>query len=281
MPRMFGGRVEPSVGSVEAALGVGRRSRVRRRALGLCRSTGRALVEARVLAPALSRAERGVRSAALAARVLETLEVGVVRRGRFVFPDGATLMVANHVSWLDACVVQTLRPARVVVTAEIASWPVVGGICRGFDAIVVRPGDVEGTVREIAVALRAGERVVVFPEAVPTDGRRVGHFHAALLQASIDTGAPVQPVALRWLGLGGRPTPAVARAGERRPGASLLEVLATPHLRAEVRVGTPLSVAGRTRHDLAGLAREFVVSSLGLRDEIERRAVVGALATAC
>jgi 1-acyl-sn-glycerol-3-phosphate acyltransferase len=241
-------------GQVPGALAVGRR-RVVRRVLAAGRIVGRGALEARMLA------------AALATGVLDALEIGVVRRGRVGMPDGASLVVANHVSWLDACVVQAVLPGRIVVGAEEASWPVLGTICRGFEAIVVRPGDVldvRRTVSEIATALCAGERVVVFPEGAPTDGQRVGRFHAALLQAAIDTGAPVQPVALRWLGLGGRPTSAVTRAGERRRGASLGGVLAAPYLRVAVCVGTPLSVAGRSRRELAVLAREFVATSLGV-----------------
>ena len=266
MPSMPRDRAAP-VGSIPSVAIVVRRRRALRRALVASRRVGRAWMEAGVLAPTLEASARRARGAVLAAGVLQALEVGIVRRGVPRFPDGATLVVANHVSWLDACVLQAVLPARLVVAAELATVPVLGRICRGFDAILVRPGDVRDarrTVAEIAGALRAGERVLVFPESVPTDGRRVGRFHAALLQAAVETGAPVQPVALRWLGVGGRPTSAVARLGERRRGASLLGVLAAPYLRAEVRVGPPLSVAGRTRRELAALAERFVAASLGL-----------------
>jgi len=247
---------------VSVPIGLGRR-RVAGRVLGAGRCLGRAWLEAQVAGRAPSAWHRRTRGARFAAALLDALAIGVVRRGRPGVPDGATLVVANHVAWLDACVLQAVLPARLVLPAALARLPVVGTLARRFDAIVVG-ANVRRAVDEIAAALRAGERVVVFPERTPTDGRSVAPFAATLLEAAVETGAPVLPVALRWLGLGGRPTSAVARRAEPRPGASLLGVLNAPYLRAEVRVATPLSVANRSRRALAMLARASIAESLGL-----------------
>jgi len=252
----------PAARVVSVPIDVGRR-RVAGRALAAGRAVGRAWIEAHLAGRAASSWRRRARGAGLAAELLEALAVGVVTRGRLGVPDGATLLVANHVAWLDACVLQAVLPARIVVPAAIARVPLLGTIVRRFDAIAVG-SDVRRAVGEIGAALRAGERVVVFPERGPTDGRRLAPFAATLLEAAVETGAPVQPVALRWLGLGGRPTSAVACAGEPWPGASLLRVLNAPYLRAEVRLGTPLSVANRSRRALATLARASIAESLAL-----------------
>ena len=61
-----------------------------------------------------------------------------------------------------------------------------------------RKRDALRVVHQIAAALRAGDIVAVFPEGTTGDGRDVLPFHANLLQAAIATGAPVQPVVLRY-----------------------------------------------------------------------------------
>ena len=41
-----------------------------------------------------------------------------------------TLIVCNHISWLDIFVILALKPARFVAKIEIASWPLVGLLVR-------------------------------------------------------------------------------------------------------------------------------------------------------
>ena len=70
----------------------------------------------------------GVRHAADAGSTglfLRLFGVRVIGRGR---PPGdtPTLVLANHVSWLDIPVIGSLRPLSFVAKSEVASWPVVG-----------------------------------------------------------------------------------------------------------------------------------------------------------
>src|SRR5262245_7106230 len=123
---------------------------------------------ATMVAPRLTPRERGRLAMRFARRTLRSLGVRVTVRGTALPADEPALIVANHVSWLDVYILNTLVDARFVAKSEVAAWPVVGGITRGFDAIFIVRDSARDAARvktAVAAALRAGDRVVVFPEA--------------------------------------------------------------------------------------------------------------------
>src|SRR6266404_4009203 len=130
-----------------------------------------------------------------------------------------------------------------------------------------RRGDDAARVKDaIAAALRRGERVVVFPEGTTTDGTRVGQFYPALLQAAIDAGAPLQPVAIRYVGIDGKPDPATAFIDDMSFAESLARILARPRIVAEVHVAPPYTASHATRGELAFATRRWITAALLLED---------------
>lgn len=115
---------------------------------------------------------------------------------------GGTLLVANHVSWLDITALHAVVPhARFVSKADIQSWPLLARLAAAADTLYLereRKRDALRVVHLVAQALDQGQTVAVFPEGTTSDGRSLLPFHANLLQAAIATGTPVQPVALRF-----------------------------------------------------------------------------------
>jgi 1-acyl-sn-glycerol-3-phosphate acyltransferase len=115
---------------------------------------------------------------------------------------GATLLVANHVSWLDIAALHAVAPhARFVSKAEVLRWPLLGWLIRGAGTLFIereRKRDAVRVVHHIAQALRDGDTLAVFPEGTTGEGRVPLPFHANLLQAAVATGTPVQPVVLRY-----------------------------------------------------------------------------------
>jgi 1-acyl-sn-glycerol-3-phosphate acyltransferase len=222
------------------------------------------------LATRLSRARRRALARACARRTLAALEVPVTLRGHPPVRRGACLVVANHVSWLDVYALNTVHEARFVAKSEVAAWPIAGGIASGFDAIFIeraRLRDARRVKDEVARALRAGERVVVFPEGTTTDGSLLLPFRPALFQAAIDAAAFVQPVAIRYPNCDGTPNPHAAFVGDTSFVTSLRRVLRLPALRAELTFGPALEVRGRTRGEIAAWAQAFVARAIGVRSD--------------
>ena len=178
---------------------------------------------------------------------------------------GATVFVANHVSWVDIIALHSQRMMGFVAKREIAGWPLVGWMAARGETIFHQRGSTEslgGVLHEMLARLRAGRSVGVFPEGRTRDGREVGPFHARIFLAAVEAGAPVQPVALRY-GAGGAAQTAVAfRPGEDFVG-NFLRLLGEPARIAEVRFLAPIApgdAEGRRR--IAELARDRIVAAM-------------------
>lgn len=127
--------------------------------------------------------------------------LGVRLRWRGALPRAGTLLVANHVSWLDIVALLAVSPVRLVAKCEVRGWPGIGALAAVTGAIFVdrtRPKTLPATVAEIAGALRAGRSVAVFPEGTTYCGARRGRFRPAMFQAAVDAGAPVVPVSITY-----------------------------------------------------------------------------------
>src|SRR5690606_36498168 len=122
------------------------------------------------------------------------------------------------VSWLDIETLHAVRAASFVAKAEIARWPLVGWLAAQAGTIFHKRGDNDSLARVMATMcqrLRAGSSVAVFPEGGTGRGDRLRPFHARIFQVAVDTGVPIQPVAILY-GRDGRMDLNVPfRAGEK------------------------------------------------------------------
>jgi 1-acyl-sn-glycerol-3-phosphate acyltransferase len=126
------------------------------------------------------------------------------------------LILSNHVSWLDICVVSALAPVVFVAKSEVAGWPVFGWLARLQRTIFINRQARHQTgaaTREIAGRLLGGDAVVLFAEGTSSDGIRVlpfrsslvGAVHHALGNSTHHTQITVQPMSLAYVGFGGVP----------------------------------------------------------------------------
>ncbi|BAW00327.1 1-acyl-sn-glycerol-3-phosphate acyltransferase [Lysobacter enzymogenes] len=178
---------------------------------------------------------------------------------------GATLFVANHVSWVDIEILHSQRMMGFVAKREIAGWPVVGWLAARGHTIFHSRGSTEslgGVLHEMLSRLRAGRSVGVFPEGGTRGGREIGPFHARIFMAAVEAGVPVQPVALRY-GERGDAQAVVAFQGRESFFANFLRLLGEPGRLAEVHFLTPIGPGeadGRRR--IAELARQRIVEAM-------------------
>jgi len=170
-------------------------------------------------------------------KLLDILGIELRITGADIAPG--TLVVANHVSWLDIFVINAVAPAGFISKAEVRRWPAIGWLAAKNETVFLQRGS-RGQARlvggEIREALRAGRVVALFPEGTTTDGSHVLHFHAALLQPALDAGRPIQPVALRYRDADGRYTRAPAYHGEMSLIECIGRIVAEPRLIAEAHV---------------------------------------------
>lgn len=214
--------------------------------------------------PSLDAAGRHARIAWWAAGLLRA--AGVRLRISGTPRPGATLLIANHVSWLDIAALHAAVPqARFVSKADVLHWPLLGWLIEGAGTLFIerdRKRDALRVVHAMAESLRAGETVAVFPEGTTGAGPELLPFHANLLQAAIATATPIQPAVLRFADAAHRFSPAVEFVGDTTLLQSLWRVATARGLVAHVDLLLAQASAHADRRALAAALRETMASRL-------------------
>lgn len=181
-------------------------------------------------------------------------------------PRGAALLVANHISWIDILLLHGVYPARFVAKQEISRWPLVGVLAGIVGTIYIQRGNADSrqrAQRRIAAFLRRGDKVAIFPEGGINPNPGVGRFHGRLMAAAIRTGAPLVPVALKYVRDRDLHDLVVFGPGENFV-QNLLRIMGQPPFKGLVVFGEQIpAVAGR-RSDLARRSQQSVSNLYGL-----------------
>jgi 1-acyl-sn-glycerol-3-phosphate acyltransferase len=179
---------------------------------------------------------------------------------------GATLVVANHVSWIDIAAIHAAAPhARFVSKADVLAWPLLGWLIRNAGTLFIereRKRDAVRVVHAMAEAMQAGDTVAVFPEGTTGAGPELLPFHANLLQAAIATATPVQPIVLRFADAAQAYSPAAVYIGDTTLLQSVWRVVGARGLTAHVHVMPPMATQHADRRALALHLRELMATQL-------------------
>lgn len=184
-------------------------------------------------------------------------------------PIGApALIVANHISWVDIPALGALCSGHFVAKSEIATWPIMGWLAAQAGTYYIVRGDRQASA-QVAVrmtdALLHDQSVLLFPEGTSTDGTVVRTFHARLFAAAIDSGRPVQPVAIHYPDHHGVNHPAAPYIGEDTLPRHLWRLLrARGEFVIEVHFLAPEVSAGLTARALAERTRNAIGACLGI-----------------
>ena len=217
-----------------------------------------------LLFPWLKAAQRQPHIAWWSAKLLRVLGMRLQLQGQF--SPGATLVVANHISWLDIMAVHAVCPrARFVSKADVQRWPVVNRLVSAAGTLYIereKRRDALRVVHQMAQALKDGDTVAVFPEGTTGEGLALLPFHANLLQAAIATGTPIQPVALRYADADHAVSPTALWVGETTLVQSLWRLACGKGLRVLLTVLPPMRTAHADRRALAEHVRDEIGQAL-------------------
>ena len=148
-----------------------------------------------------------------------------------------SVLVSNHVSWLDPLVVAAHVPCVPVSKADVSAWPLIGTLARNLGVVFVSRGDAGSgaqALRSVRAALDAGACVLNFPEGTTSDGEGVLPFRAGLFGLALRAGAPIVPVAIRY-----EPR-SLAWTGDDSFLPHYLALASSQGARVSVRFGAPL-----------------------------------------
>ncbi|MET8681261.1 lysophospholipid acyltransferase family protein [Streptomyces sp. NPDC004647] len=169
-----------------------------------------------------------------------------------------TLIVANHISWLDVISLLAVEPVALLAKREVGRWPVIGTLARRSGTRFIdrdRVRELPKVIESLASMLHAGRSVMVFPQATTWCSVSGGRFRRATFQAAVEAGAPVRPVTIDYY-QNGTPSTVAGFLGDEDFGASLRRVVGAGGLAARVTAHRPLF--GADRRTLAAEARAAV-----------------------
>ncbi|WP_417578913.1 lysophospholipid acyltransferase family protein [Pelagibacterium sp.] len=124
---------------------------------------------------------------------------------------GRTLLVANHIGWLDIVALASAIPVSFVAKSEVSGWPLVGTLARLHRTIFVdrqRRTATRRTAEAIGDRIAQGCPVLLFAEGTSGPGTHVLPFRSALMGAASATLAPaarIQPLAIAYTKISGLP----------------------------------------------------------------------------
>ncbi|MEM5312839.1 MFS transporter [Paraburkholderia sp. JHI869] len=171
-------------------------------------------------------------------------------------PEGAAVLVCNHVSYVDAIVImaESPRPIRFVMDQQIFRSPFLGWVFRHAKAIPIAPAHEDpaalvAAYDACAAALAEGDLVCIFPEGKLTRTGDMNPFRHGVSEILKRSPVPVVPMALR--GLWGSAFSRFEGSGQERP---LRRGLTS---RLTLAVGEPIAAADATLERLQATVAEL------------------------
>jgi 1-acyl-sn-glycerol-3-phosphate acyltransferase len=187
-------------------------------------------------------------------RLLRILAVDTRLHGTLSPRGGNVLVVANHISWLDIFVLNSVHPVRFVAKSELADWPIIGAMIRGAGTLFIertKRRDTHRVNHRVAEVLAGGDVVAIFPEGTTTDGIGMLPFKSSLLQPIVEAKGHVQPVAIRYRAPDGSLSVAPAYVGDTSFAESFWQVCGVRALTVELIATTALPAHAGHRRQLA------------------------------
>lgn len=120
--------------------------------------------------------------------------------------EGAAVLICNHVSFVDWMIISAgiKRPVRFVMHYSFMKIPILKYFLKAAKVIPIagikeNQGILEEAMKQIAIELKAGELICIFPEGKITHDGELNPFKKGIERIITKTPAPVIPMALKGL----------------------------------------------------------------------------------
>jgi 1-acyl-sn-glycerol-3-phosphate acyltransferase len=177
---------------------------------------------------------------------------------------GNSLIIANHLSYMDVLCLSSVLPASYVTSVEMKNTPILGEVCQLSACLFTERRRSkrnnkthEKEIGQMKEYLKNGVNIVLFPESTTSPGDTVMPFKTSLLESGIQSKSVFQPMALCYS------SRKVAWFGDDLSFASHLWTMAgEDKIRAYLVLGGPIYLdEGEGRKEI-GLRLHSAVTSL-------------------
>ncbi len=179
---------------------------------------------------------------------------------------GKTLVVANHVSYVDVFVLAAVRPMLFISSVELSGKIFVGHISKLGGTVFVERRKFRNLRQEIgsiSSVLDQEFTVVLFPEATTSDGTALLPFKPSLFEAAIQSQADIVPVCIRYLKIDGKPLSMhnkdhIVFHGGVKLIPHIIRLFRHHDIEVELRVFQRISTTGKSRKELVRHAYQLI-----------------------
>ncbi len=201
-------------------------------------------------------------------RLLAAFNIKVIATGN-IPPENLShaMIIANHVSWADIHVLNSVIPLRYIAKSDIRHWPVFGFFASRVNTLFVNRAKKQDALRIvdiIAETLQAGDRLCLFPEGTTTDGTTILPFKSSLIEAAIRTKTPIYPVAIHYPLADGGINTAMAYAGETTLIQAMQQALTIKSPVVVIHFLAPIATNQHDRRALTLLVQDVISKQLRL-----------------
>ncbi|MBY0346556.1 MAG: 1-acyl-sn-glycerol-3-phosphate acyltransferase [Neisseriaceae bacterium] len=221
--------------------------------------------------PKKNRAEQARLMQTWSLKLLKILNIDLVQSGHMpetLIPNN-TLVVGNHISWLDIMLINSTSVCSFVGMQEIRRWPVVGWLVANAGTIFIDRKNRRDSLRvnsALSQELASGKSIAFFPEAQTTLGVSLYPFKAALFEPILMSQGQILPFYIKYTHAG-QYTAKPSFSGDVSFFGSLFNILSVPNLQAEIAYIPPfpaLPSQFENRFELANFTQKLVAEASGL-----------------
>lgn len=188
-------------------------------------------------------------------------------RGRFL--GDKTLIVANHISYVDVFILSAVRPMLFISSVELSKQIFIGHVSRlGGTLFVERRKNttLRQEIEKISSVLSDGFVVSLFPEARTSDGKGVLPFKSALFEAAVKSKTDVTPVCIKYPYIDGQPfsmnnKDLIVYHGGVKFFPHIINLFRYHDIQAEVEIFPRISTKGKTRKEIVSKSYKLIEHS--------------------
>lgn len=206
--------------------------------------------------------------------LLAAFNIKVVVSGHIPPSDlSHAMIIANHISWADIHVLNSVIPLRYIAKSDIRHWPIFGFFASRVNTLFVDRAKKQDALRIVDITtacLKAGDRLCLFPEGTTTDGSLVLPFKSSLIEAASRAETPIYPVAIHYPLPNGGANTAMAYAGSTTLKESMQQALAIKSPVVMIHFFAPISSKHQDRRALALVVHAMISKYLNSNAPLSR-----------
>lgn len=167
--------------------------------------------------------------------------------------------VANHISWLDIIVINSIMPVVFVAKSSVKSWPIFGLMARFTNTIFLDRSSKTSMLRayqQIKETLNTSS-IFIFPEGTSTIGKHVEPFHSNFFQIPVDLKKSTYPVSIEYF-KDNHFTNIPAYVGNDTLVESILRIVRNPSFEVRVTYFNGINSSNKSRKEIALKANEII-----------------------